>query len=247
MDGRKTVLLVGTLDTKGDEYAYLRDRLALAGVEALVADVGTLEPPHGCEPDITREEVAAAAGVDLAALTEARDRGAAVTAMAEAAAALARRLYDEGAHPRRPRRGRLRQHGDRDRAMQALPVGVPKLMVSTVAAGRHARLRRRRRRDADGLGHRRRRASTRSRAQILANAAAAMAGMVQARRRWSCDDAAPARGRDDVRRHDAVRHARARGARGARLRGAGLPRHRHRRPGDGGARRGRLPAAACST
>ena len=97
MDGRKTVLLVGTLDTKGDEYAYLRDRLELAGVEVLVADVGTLEAPHGCEPDIPREEVAAAADVDLTALTEARDRGAAVTAMAEAVTVLARRLYDEGA------------------------------------------------------------------------------------------------------------------------------------------------------
>ena len=54
-----TVLLIGTLDTKGAEYAYLRERLALAGVDVLVADTGTAGPPHGLEPDITREEVAA--------------------------------------------------------------------------------------------------------------------------------------------------------------------------------------------
>jgi uncharacterized protein (UPF0261 family) len=63
----RTVLLVGTLDTKGDEYAYLRDRLRLAGVETLIADAGTLEPPRGCEPDITREELAAETGADLPA------------------------------------------------------------------------------------------------------------------------------------------------------------------------------------
>ena len=52
-----TVLLIGTLDTKGAEYAYLRDRLHAAGVETLVADTGTGGPPQGCEPDIPREEL----------------------------------------------------------------------------------------------------------------------------------------------------------------------------------------------
>ena len=54
MNAGRTVLLVGTLDTKGDEYAYLRDRLRLAGVDVLVADVGTAGAPRGCEPDIAR-------------------------------------------------------------------------------------------------------------------------------------------------------------------------------------------------
>jgi uncharacterized protein (UPF0261 family) len=57
-----TVLLIGTLDTKGEEYAYLRERLQLGGVDVLVADVGTGGPPRGCEPDIAREEVAREAG-----------------------------------------------------------------------------------------------------------------------------------------------------------------------------------------
>ena len=234
------VLLIGTLDTKGEEYAYLRDRLRLAGADALVADVGTLDPPRGCEPDITRDEVAAETGADLAGLTEARDRGAAITAMADAAAALARRLYDAGRVSGVLAAGGSGNTAIATRAMQALPVGVPKLMVSTVAAGDT--------RDYVGAGDVTLMASVTDVAgvnsisgRILANAAAAMAGMVQAppvelRR------AAPADRRDDVRRHDAVRHARARGARGARLRGAHVPRDGHRRPRHGGARRGRVRA-----
>jgi uncharacterized protein (UPF0261 family) len=175
----RTVLLVGTLDTKGDEYAYLRDRLRLAGVETLIADAGTLEPPHGCEPDITREELAAETGADLPGLTAARDRGAAVTAMAEAAAALARRLHDEGRIHGVLAAGGSGNTAIATRAMQALPVGVPKLMVSTVAAGDT--------RDYVGASDVTLMASVTDVAgvnsisgQILANAAAAMAGMVQA-------------------------------------------------------------------
>jgi uncharacterized protein (UPF0261 family) len=172
----RTVLLVGTLDTKGREYAYLRDRLALAGVEALVADVGTLGPPDGCEPDITREAVAAEGGVALAG---ASDRGAAVTAMAGAAAALARRLHAEGRIHGLLAAGGSGNTAIATRAMQALPVGVPKLMVSTVAAGDT--------RDYVGAADVTLMASVTDvagvnsiSAKILANAAAAMAGMVQA-------------------------------------------------------------------
>ncbi len=171
------VLLLGTLDTKGDEYAYLRDRLRLAGVEVLVADVGTLDPPRGCEPDVTREEVAAATGADLSAL--AGDRGAAITAMAEAAAVLARRLHDEGRIGGVLAAGGSGNTAIATRAMQALPVGVPKLMVSTMAAGDT--------RDYVGASDVTLMASVTDvaglnsiSARILANAAAAMAGMVQA-------------------------------------------------------------------
>src|SRR5260370_1012802 len=59
---RKTVVLVGTLDTKGAEYQYMRDRLALAGVKTILVDVGTLDRPLA-KADITREEVAAAAAI----------------------------------------------------------------------------------------------------------------------------------------------------------------------------------------
>ena len=133
-DGERTVLLLGTLDTKGDEFAFLRERLRGAGVGVLLADVGTLEPAT-VEADFTREQVGAEAGVDVEALRAAGDRGAAIAGMAGAAAALARRLYDEGRI-----RGVLSAGGSGNTAiataaMQALPVGVPKLMVSTMAAG----------------------------------------------------------------------------------------------------------------
>jgi uncharacterized protein (UPF0261 family) len=174
-----TVLLLGTLDTKGEEYAYLRERLRLAGVDVLLADVGTLEPPHGCEPDISREEVAAATGADVAGLAQARDRGAAITAMADAAAAMARRLHDEGRIDGVLAAGGSGNTAIATRAMQALPVGVPKLMVSTVAAGDT--------RDYVGAADVMLMGSVTDvagvntiSAQILANAAAAMAGMVTA-------------------------------------------------------------------
>ena len=177
-EGQRTVLLLGTLDTKGEELGFVRERLALHGVGALVADAGVLGPPR-LAPDVTREELGAAAGVDVGALAAGEDRGAAIGAMAGAAAALARRLYDEGAVHGVLGAGGSGNTAIATAAMQALPVGVPKLMVSTMAAGDTrdyvggvdvmlmASVT-----DVAGL-------NTISR-RILANAAAAMAGMVTA-------------------------------------------------------------------
>ncbi|MFZ0088086.1 MAG: Tm-1-like ATP-binding domain-containing protein [Solirubrobacteraceae bacterium] len=174
----KTVVLIGTLDTKGDEYGYLRERLALAKVRTLLVDVGTLEPPR-IEPDITRAEVAASTGVDINELGRVRDRGRAVTAMAEAAAALVVRLREEGRCDGVLAAGGSGNTAIATRAMRALPVGVPKLMVSTVAAGDT--------RDYIGASDLTLMASVVDvagvnsiSARILANAAAAMAGMVTA-------------------------------------------------------------------
>ena len=145
---------------------------------ALLADVGTLAPPRG-RPDITREEVGAETGVDVAALGAAGDRGAAIAAMAGAAAALARRLYDEGRIHGVLSAGGSGNTAIATAAMQALPVGVPKLMVSTMAAGDTS--------DYVGGVDVTMMASVTDVAginsissRILANAAAAMAGMVLA-------------------------------------------------------------------
>jgi uncharacterized protein (UPF0261 family) len=177
-DGEPTVLLLGTLDTKGDELDFLRERLRGAGVGVLLADVGTLEPP-AAEADIPREQVAAEAGVDLESLRAAGDRGAAIEAMAGAAAALARRLYDEGRIHGVLSAGGSGNTAIATAAMQALPVGVPKLMVSTMAAGDTS--------DYVGGVDVTMMASVTDvaginsiSARILANAAAAMAGMVLA-------------------------------------------------------------------
>jgi uncharacterized protein (UPF0261 family) len=170
--------LIGTLDTKGDEFQFLRERLLDDGVGVVLADVGTLEAATA-EPDIPREQVAAETGVDVDSLREAGDRGAAIGAMAGAAAALARRLYDEGLIQGVLGAGGSGNTAIATAAMQALPVGVPKLMVSTMAAGdtsdyvggvdvaMMASVT-----DVAGLNS--------ISARILANAAAAMAGMVKA-------------------------------------------------------------------
>ena len=177
-EGGRTVLLVGTLDTKGDELEFLRERLRQAGVGVLLADVGTLEPPR-VEADIPRQEVGAETGVDPAALGEAGDRGTAIGAMAGAAAALARRLHDEGRIHGVLSAGGSGNTAIATAAMQALPVGVPKLMVSTMAAGDTS--------DYVGGVDVTMMASVTDVAginsissRILANAAAAMAGMVTA-------------------------------------------------------------------
>jgi uncharacterized protein (UPF0261 family) len=178
VEGSKTVLLVGTLDTKGAEYAYLRERLRLHGVDSILADAG-VDEPRGLEPDIPRSEVAAETGADPAALVAAKDRGAAVTAMAEAAEALARRLHAENRIGAVLAAGGSGGTAIATRAMRALPVGAPKLMVSTMASGNTA--------DYVGASDVTMMPSVTDVAginsisgRILANAAAAMAGMLQA-------------------------------------------------------------------
>jgi uncharacterized protein (UPF0261 family) len=170
-----TVVLVGTLDTKGREYAFLRGRLEQAGVATLLVDVGTQGPPS-IPADVPREEVAAAGDFDLAALT---DRGTAVQAMCAAVPKVVRRLFDEGRCQGVLAAGGSGNTAIATAAMRALPVGVPKLVVSTMASGDTAgyvdisdvtlmpAVT-----DVAGLNS--------VSARILANAAAAMAGMVTA-------------------------------------------------------------------
>ena len=129
-----TVVLVGTLDTKGVEYDYLRSRLQELGVDVVLVDAGVLGEPLA-EPDIGRNEVARAAGVEVADLAAADDRGAAVETMARGAAEIARRLYAEGRLDGILGLGGSGGSAIATYAMRELPVGIPKLMVSTVASG----------------------------------------------------------------------------------------------------------------
>src|SRR3954471_18446545 len=129
------VALIGTLDTKGDEIAYVRERLIALNVEVVVIDSGILGTP-GCAADVTHEEVASAGGHDLADVRAAGSRGAAVALMQEGVRAVVVKLFAEGAV-----QGVLCLGGAEGAllgaaAMQALPVGVPKLLVSPSASGR---------------------------------------------------------------------------------------------------------------
>ena len=134
MSNTPTVLLMGTLDTKGLEYSYLRNRLLADDLEVLVLDVGVNEP-SGITPDITRHDVAAAIGADADALAHAEDRGNAVAVMTQAAATLVPRLYEEGRFDGVLAAGGSGGTAIATSAMQRLPVGVPKLMLSTMASG----------------------------------------------------------------------------------------------------------------
>jgi uncharacterized protein (UPF0261 family) len=130
------IALVGTLDTKGVEIAYVRDRLRSLGTRPLVVDSGILGEAEGCEADVPREEVARAGGHDLEAVRAAGSRGAAVALMLEGVRAVVLRAYAEGRIA-----GVLCLGGAEGAllgaaAMHALPVGVPKLIVSPSASGR---------------------------------------------------------------------------------------------------------------
>lgn len=134
MPGRPTVVLVGTLDTKGHEYAYLRERIHALGVSTVLVDAGVLGEPQ-VPADVTREEVARAAGADHAQLARAGDRGEAMTAMGRGACAVLERLHADGRLQGAASVGGSGNASVAAAAMRALPVGVPKLIVSTLAAG----------------------------------------------------------------------------------------------------------------
>lgn len=128
----KTIALLGSLDTKGKEYAFVKQQVEGRGLQTLLIDVGVLEAP-AVEPDVTREEVAAAAGADVAALAQRKDRGEAVAAMGRGAEVVLSRLQREGCIDGVIALGGTGGTSVACQAMRALPVGFPKVMVSTVA------------------------------------------------------------------------------------------------------------------
>jgi uncharacterized protein (UPF0261 family) len=183
------VALVGTLDTKGPDFAFLADRLRGAGADVIVVDAGTGEP-DGLTPDIDGDAVAAAAGTTRAELRNARDRGRAVTEMGRGAAAVITDLVARGAVSGVLSAGGSGGSSIAAQVMAALPVGLPKLLVSTMASGdvspyvgakdvaiMYSVV------DVAGVN--------RISRLVLGNAAAAMAGMVAAREQASDDDGRP--------------------------------------------------------
>jgi len=172
------VVLIGTLDTKGVEVQFVRDLLERAGVATLVIDTGVTGPPYFA-PDVAREAVFIAAGTTLAVVQRVNDRGKAIESAARGLAKLLPELFAQGKVD-----GVLGLGGSAGTtigtaAMRALPFGVPKLMVSTLASGQvrqyvgvrdilmlHSVV------DISGIN--------RISRTVLANAAGAMIGMVQA-------------------------------------------------------------------
>ena len=132
-----TIAVLGTLDSKGGEHAFLAGLIRARGHHTLLIDVGTGAPPS-ITPDITRDQVAAAAGLDLSELLAGRDRGECVLAMSKAAPVLLEKLAADGAIQAVISLGGGGGTAIATAAMRALPLGFPKLMVSTLAAGNTA-------------------------------------------------------------------------------------------------------------
>jgi len=91
----KTVVILGSMDTKGEEFAYVKRLIEGHGINTLVVDSGVLGEPK-LKPDVTHEELAKAGGKSLSELLEKKDRGEAMEVMSEGAAAVVSRLYREG-------------------------------------------------------------------------------------------------------------------------------------------------------
>lgn len=132
-----TIAVLGTLDTKGREHAFVAERIRGRGHHALLIDVGTGGEP-AVSPDVTRTEVAAAGGIDLGALVARGDRGECVSAMATAAPRLLERLVAVGRIQGVISLGGGGGTAIASAAMRPLPIGFPKLIVSTLASGNTA-------------------------------------------------------------------------------------------------------------
>jgi uncharacterized protein (UPF0261 family) len=130
----RTIALIGALDTKGPEYEFTKQCIEARGHQTLLIDVGVLGQAEFAA-DVTSEEVAHAAGVDLADLAARKDRGEAVAAMSRGAAALLPQLHAAGRFDGVIALGGSGGTSVACAGMRALPLGVPKVMVSTVAGG----------------------------------------------------------------------------------------------------------------
>ena len=130
----KTVVIVGALDTKGEDFRYVKELIETEGLATLVVDFGVMGPPT-LEPDVTREEVVAAAGGDLARIASGDHKDEAMGAMAAGLAVVVGRLHAEGRLDGILSMGGSGGTSIAAAAMRALPVGVPKVMVSTMGGG----------------------------------------------------------------------------------------------------------------
>ena len=129
-----SVYLIATLDTKGPEASFVRDQLISYGVNVTVVDAGCLGEPT-VAADVSRSQLFQAAGRSLDNLQAAEDRGAAVKAAADGAAAIVRTAFAEGKIDGVVGLGGSAGTTIATAGMRELPIGVPKVMISTLASG----------------------------------------------------------------------------------------------------------------
>jgi uncharacterized protein (UPF0261 family) len=133
-----TVLLIGAFDTKGAEYDFLRNQILAGGCDVRAVNTGSLGTTDLFPVDVEADEVARAGGGDLAALRRKQDRGEAMKVMSAGAAAAVRRLFDQRQFDGVIGMGGTGGSSVVTAAMRALPVGVPKVCVSTAAGSANA-------------------------------------------------------------------------------------------------------------
>jgi uncharacterized protein (UPF0261 family) len=140
-NSKKIIAVISTLDTKGPEAAFVKSRIEGAGHGVVLLDTGILDrrDPSGPQPDISADDIAREGGEDRAELAarssekETRNRG--IRAMSKGSAKILKQLYDEGRISGVIGLGGAQGTEICAYAMRALPLGVPKVMVSTVASG----------------------------------------------------------------------------------------------------------------
>lgn len=130
----KTIALLGTLDTKGREFDYIKQIIEKRGHKTILIDAGIMGPPM-IHPDIPREEVALKGGSTIEELISKKDRGFAISLMSKGASTIVQELYKEGKIDGIISLGGSGGTALSTAAMRMLPVGVPKVMVSTMASG----------------------------------------------------------------------------------------------------------------
>ena len=129
---KKTIALIGTLDTKGTEYAFLKNCIEKKGFKTITIDVGIFKA-HVYAPEISKDEVAKAGGGDISILSRDKDRGKAIAIMSRGASVVLPELYAGGKFDGVIALGGGGGTSIACSAMRALPLGIPKVMVSTIA------------------------------------------------------------------------------------------------------------------
>ncbi len=132
----KTIAIAGTFDTKGDEYLYVKELIEGLGLSTFTIHTGVFKPTF--KPDVSNKEVAEAAGIDIKTLADKKDRALATEILSKGMEKLVPELYKEGKFNGIISLGGTGGTSLVTPAMRALPIGVPKVMVSTVASGNTA-------------------------------------------------------------------------------------------------------------
>jgi uncharacterized protein (UPF0261 family) len=130
----QTIAVIGALDTKGEEFLFVKNEIEKRGHKALVINVGIVNEP-GFEPDVPADEVARAAGSSLAILRDKSDRGLAIETMTRGIGQVITGLYTADRIQAVISMGGSAGTEIGTAGMRALPLGVPKVMVSTLASG----------------------------------------------------------------------------------------------------------------